>query len=89
MAPFLVARPNPQSPPPSANLAGVGVGEERQVHDHLLVGHLVALRALDHAVEHQHLAVRRGLEQQHVLRRINNAPRPRSARARRSHAVSS
>lgn len=36
-------------------LARVGVCEHGQVDDHLLVRHLVALRRLDHTVQHQHL----------------------------------
>lgn len=36
-------------------LARVGVCEHGEVDDHLLVRHLVALRRLDHTVQHQHL----------------------------------
>lgn len=38
-------------------LAWVGVAAEGQVGDHLLVGELVPLRALDNAVQHQHIPV--------------------------------
>lgn len=53
--------------PDDEHLARGRVREQWQVDDHLLVGHLVALRALDDAVEDQHLAVGDGLEEQHVL----------------------
>ena len=38
-------------------LAWVGVAVERQVGDHLLVGELVPLCALDDTVQHQHVTV--------------------------------
>ena len=44
-----------------------GVAEERAVREHLLVGVLVPLRALDHAVEAEHAAVVRRVEDQDVL----------------------
>ena len=47
--------------------ARVRVAVQRQVRDHLLVGVLVALRQLDHAVEHEHRAVRRRAEHEDVL----------------------
>jgi hypothetical protein len=37
--------------------ARVGVRGERQVRNHLLVRELVALRALDHAVKHEHVSL--------------------------------
>lgn len=49
------------------HLLGVGVRIHGQVGDHLLVGKLVALGALDDIVEHQHVAVVAALEDQHVL----------------------
>eukprot|EP00620_Florenciella_sp_RCC1587_P015358 CAMPEP_0182566204 /NCGR_PEP_ID=MMETSP1324-20130603/7737_1 /TAXON_ID=236786 /ORGANISM="Florenciella sp., Strain RCC1587" /LENGTH=368 /DNA_ID=CAMNT_0024779967 /DNA_START=63 /DNA_END=1170 /DNA_ORIENTATION=+ len=44
-----------------------GAGEHGQVGDHLLVRKLVALRELDHAVQHQHFPVVRRLEDENVL----------------------
>lgn len=49
------------------HLLGVGVRVHGQVSDHLLVGELVALGALDDIVEDQHVAVVAALEDQHVL----------------------
>ena len=49
------------------HLLGVGVGHHAQVGDHLLVGELVALGALDDVVEDEHHAVVRGLEDEDVL----------------------
>lgn len=49
------------------DLLGVGVRVHGEVGDHLLVGELVALGALDHIVEHQHHAVVGGLEDEHIL----------------------
>lgn len=46
----------------------VGVSEKRYVSNHLLISHLILLGDLDHAVEHQHAAVRAGLEDQDILR---------------------
>jgi hypothetical protein len=46
---------------------GVGVRKEGQVRDHFLVGVLVALRELNHAVEDEDLAVGLGVKHQHVL----------------------
>ena len=49
------------------HVLGVGVREHAQVGDHLLVGELVALVALDDVVEDEHHAVVRGLEDEDVL----------------------
>jgi hypothetical protein len=49
------------------DLLGVGVGEHSQVGDHLLVGELVALGALDDVVEDEDHAVVGGLEDEHIL----------------------
>jgi len=49
------------------HLLGVGVREHAQVGDHLLVGELVALGALDDVVEDEHHAVVGRLEDEHVL----------------------
>lgn len=49
------------------HLLGVRVRVHGQVGDHLLVGELVALGALDDIVEHQHVSVVAALEDQHVL----------------------
>lgn len=49
------------------NLLGVGVGLHGQVGDHLLVGELVALGALNDIVEDEDGAVVGGLEDEHVL----------------------
>lgn len=67
-APFSPAGPGPalRTPaggtpgwaPGTTHLAGVGVAAEGQVGDHFLVGELVALRALDHPVQDQDVAVR-------------------------------
>ena len=48
-------------------LFGVGVGEHSQVGDHLLVGELVALGALDNVVEDEDHAVVGGLENEDIL----------------------
>ena len=53
--------------PDDQHLLGVGVGVHRQMGDHLLVGELVALGALDNAVEDQHGAVVAALEDEDVL----------------------
>lgn len=49
------------------HLLGVGVRVHGQVRDHLLVGKLVALGALDDIVQDQHGAVVAALEDEHVL----------------------
>ena len=49
------------------HLLGVGVGHHAQVGDHLLVGELVALGALDDVVEDEDHAVVGGLEDEHIL----------------------
>ena len=49
------------------DLLGVGVGEHSQVGDHLLVGELVALGALDDVVEDEDHAVVGGLEDEDIL----------------------
>eukprot|EP00960_Hanusia_phi_P004396 128694-Hanusia_phi.AAC.1 len=49
------------------HVLGVGVGEEREMRDHLVVGELVSLRALDHSVQRHHLPVRLRLIHRHVL----------------------
>lgn len=49
------------------DLLGVGVGEHAEVGDHLLVGELVALGALDDVVEDEDHAVVGGLEDEDVL----------------------
>jgi hypothetical protein len=49
------------------HLLGVGVRHHAQVGDHLLVGELVALGALDDVVEDEHHAVVGGLEDEHIL----------------------
>jgi hypothetical protein len=49
------------------DLLGVGVREHSQVGDHLLVGELVALGALDDVVEDEHHAVVGGLKDEHIL----------------------
>ena len=49
------------------HLLRVWVARERDVGDHLLVGELIALGALDDAVEDEDVAVRLGLEDEHVL----------------------
>lgn len=49
------------------DLLGVGVGHHAQVGDHLLVGELVALGALDDVVEDEDHAVVGGLEDEDVL----------------------
>ena len=57
----------PVPAPDDEDPLGVGVTHHGQVDDHLLVGHLVTLRQLDHTVQHQDPAVVGGLEHQHVL----------------------
>lgn len=47
----------PRREPGMTHLAGVGVAAEGQVGDHFLVGELVPLRALDHPVQDQDVAV--------------------------------
>jgi hypothetical protein len=49
------------------DVLGVGVREHAQVGDHLLVGELVALGALDDVVEDEHHAVVGGLEDEDIL----------------------
>jgi hypothetical protein len=49
------------------NLLGVGVGVEGKVSNHLLVGELIALGALDDVVEDQNVAEVGGLEDEDVL----------------------
>ncbi len=49
------------------HLACVAVGEQRHVRHHLLVDELVLLGDLGGAVEHEHLAEERMLEQHEVL----------------------
>jgi hypothetical protein len=49
------------------HLLGVGVGVQGEVGNHLLVGKLIALGALDDVVEDQDGAVVGGLEDQDVL----------------------
>ena len=44
------------------HLLRVRVGEHRELHHHFLVGELVALAQLDHAVEREHAAVGRAVE---------------------------
>lgn len=49
------------------NLLGVGVGVHGEVSDHLLVGELVALGALDDIVENEDHTVVAALEHKHIL----------------------
>ena len=49
------------------NALGVRVRKERQMRDHLLVRELVALRQLNHAIEHEHTTVRLAIENHNVL----------------------
>jgi hypothetical protein len=49
------------------HLLRVRVRVHGKVRNHLLVRKLVPLRALDHVVQHQHVAVVRRLEDEHVL----------------------
>jgi hypothetical protein len=49
------------------DLLGVGMGVEGEVSDHLLVGELIALGALDDVVEDQNVAEVGGLEDEGVL----------------------
>src|SRR3569833_2023873 len=49
------------------DLLGVGVRVQGEVGDHLLVGELVPLGALDDLIQHQDGAVVGGLEQQDIL----------------------
>ena len=49
------------------DVLGVGVREHAEVGDHLLVGELVALGALDDVVEDEHHAVVGRLEDEHIL----------------------
>lgn len=53
--------------PDHQHLLGVRVRVHGQVRDHLLVGELVALGALDDMVQNQHGAVVAALEDEHVL----------------------
>jgi hypothetical protein len=50
-----------------AHRLGLCVRKERDVRDHLLIGHLVLLGELDYAIEHEDSAVRSGLEHEHIL----------------------
>lgn len=49
------------------DLLGVGVGVEGKVGNHLLVGELIALGALDDIVEDEDVAIVGGLENKHIL----------------------
>ncbi|CAH0014359.1 unnamed protein product [Clonostachys rhizophaga] len=49
------------------DLLGVGVGVEGKVGNHLLVGELIALGALDDIVEDEDVAIVSGLEDEHIL----------------------
>ena len=48
-------------------LLGVGVRHHGEMRDHLLVGELIPLSALDDVVQNQHNAMVRGLKDQHIL----------------------
>ena len=49
------------------DLLGVGVGHHAEVGDHLLVGELVALSALNDVVEDENVAIVGGLEDENIL----------------------
>jgi hypothetical protein len=49
------------------DLLGVGVGVHGKVSDHLLVGELVSLSALDDVVENENVAVIGGLEDEDLI----------------------
>lgn len=53
--------------PDDQHLLGVGVRVHGQVSDHLLVGELITLGSLDDIIQHEHVAVVSGLEDEHIL----------------------